>query len=83
MIFVILIVGVGVVAGLVMWRNCAVYAFRTDLIEEIHHCNSEEISQGRSGYDWRWRDFDVVSYDRMMVQFWRPLRSFYRGAFRR
>lgn len=77
----------------VFWRrNNAVYAFRTCLIDEAYCLYTTEIEKvyelrlsgdGGARYpsDWRWREFDSISYEEMVWQPWRALDSFYRGGF--
>jgi hypothetical protein len=74
----------------VLIRNQQVFRFRMNLSRRIFTQGMEEIYdqyQKFGQYDptykyrdnqWRYAEFDAVSYNRMVVQFWRPLRTFYK-----
>ena len=62
-----------------IFRSFAVREYRLNLIDSIHDTNMRELEH-RPPYPehrWRWVEFEAVSSNRMVVQFWRPLDSFY------
>jgi hypothetical protein len=61
----------------VMRRNSRVHAYRMRLLGDLHEAALADIATGRP-WEWRYRAFEAVSYDRMVLTFWRPLTSFYR-----
>lgn len=54
-------------------RNTAVYDFRGKIIEEVFNKTipNEEFEK-------RYKEFNSVSYNKMVFKFWKPLRSFYK-----
>jgi len=58
-------------------RNIMVFNYRMRLIDRISAANKQYQYS-----DWmaRWQLFNTVSYSQMMLQFWRPLASFYDEA---
>lgn len=74
MIFVLLIItAIGVYFGLV--RNSQVAVERLCILGRMRELSTDYA-------DWRERvaDYESVSYDRMVWQFWKPVGSFYEGA---
>ena len=63
-------------AQLVDSRNSRVHKYRKQLVDQIRVAAEDDAMSGRNA-DWRWDVFESVSYDTMIVQFWRPLRTFY------
>lgn len=57
-------------------RNFAVADYRRKILFKIDAACRDDIFSGRE-WQWRFDDYDTVSYDDMMRQFWRPLDSFY------
>lgn len=57
-------------------RNTLVYTYRTNLIHRISESNIEDISDGRP-WHWRYEEYNSISYNEMMLKFWKPLDSFY------
>ena len=57
-------------------RNYRVYECRQGVLAELSRLIQQDRAAGR---DWRrrYQHFGSVSYGRMMVQFWRPVASFY------
>jgi hypothetical protein len=63
-----------IIALLMVWwfrRNERVYHFRMDLIDRIHQANQTV----RGEWEWRYEEFNRVSYDRMFWEFWKPVRA--------
>jgi hypothetical protein len=59
-------------------RNSRVHVYRREMIEHISTVCLREIHSGLSYSEWRWREFDAVSYDAMLWCVWRRLDSFYK-----
>ncbi len=72
-----LLVAVMLVALVMLVRNQCVYRFRMELIDKISTSAQRDIASGN--YDWghRYEVFHSVPYERMVWQFWKPLRAFY------
>ena len=63
----------GILLGVILLiRNHFVYEYRKELLNKISE---------RNGYsaDWEWRydEFEKISYNEMVFKFWKPLTSFY------
>lgn len=68
---------VGVLLGLLLLiRNECVYRYRVALLDTIRDAANSDIDAGRS-WVWRYKAYDAVGYCVMVLQFWRPLHSFY------
>ena len=76
-IYLILLATLLLIALLASRRVDAVYAYRKYLIDAIHERNIRDIDKGIE-YEWRWEYYETVSYDDMMMKFWKPLDSFYK-----
>lgn len=73
-----ILVVIMLVGGFLWFRNYAVYSYRKALINKIHHLNQANIM---ASWEWRYDEFDTISYYEMLLQFWRPLDSFYCEGF--
>lgn len=58
-------------------RNELVYRERTRILHRVSELAQKDISERRD-WEWRYRAMDGVSYHRMMLEFWKPVRSFYK-----
>jgi hypothetical protein len=68
----------GVLASLVyIYRNGAVAKERYRVIEVISELAREDILAGRD-FEWRYREFESISYGYMLFIFFRPVGLFYR-----
>lgn len=65
-----------VVAIVLMIRNDCTYRYRTQLLKRVSEAAQKDIGYGRD-WEWRYEEFNRVTYERMMYTFWKPLRSFY------
>ena len=61
--------------GVFLVRNIRVYRYRSALISQVKPVADADIAAGRP-WKWRYMMFKSISYDRMVLQFWRPLQSF-------
>lgn len=60
---------------LVLWMRLGfVNTYRQELIDSIHACARTEAD---GQWEWRYRVYRSVSFDRMMMQFYKPLSWFY------
>jgi hypothetical protein len=72
----LLLLVLGVVLTL---RNMSVFLYRQRVLERASKLSQIRIDQ-HLGYDGRYyKQFDQVSYYRMVIEFWRPLSSYYKG----
>lgn len=60
-------------------RNTLVFDERMRVLEIVSRRAAEDRAAGLNGL-WRYTALAAVNYDRMMLQFWRPVSSFYRDA---
>jgi len=58
-------------------RNFQVHTYRLELINKISERNLLEIRELKEFSDWRYKEYNKVSYDRMVWMFWKDLDSFY------
>lgn len=73
-------VTLGALSCLILIRNDQVYRYRIGMIEKAGALARADIAAGRFGQWHRhFERLEQVTYDRMMLQFWRPLASFYDG----
>lgn len=56
-----------------MIRTFRVHAFLTSVLEIVSIKGQEDIDAGRN-WEWRYEELDKVSFDSMMVRFWKPLK---------
>jgi len=65
--------------GILIWRNEYVYMKRSQMQVKILKRSHEAIEKGE---EWRkyYIAFDDVSYNDMVLKFWRPAKFFYRGT---
>jgi len=61
-------------------RSNRVYKERIKILAKIFTLNTQDIDNGK-GYDgWRYREFSKISYNRMWLTFWKPIKSFYKNV---
>jgi len=73
------ILAIGILfASISLARNDRVYKEKMRVLDLVHNLSLEDIRSGRD-YQWRYDDFERVSYDMMILMWWRPVKSFYRG----
>lgn len=62
------------VCSLVTVRNALVLRYRTNLLDKV-----STLAESDADGDWEWRfeTLESVSYDEMVLKFWKPLDSFY------
>jgi len=53
-------------------RNGRVYTFRMLLLKKVSDAADVDIKNGRE-WEWRYDVMDTVSYDTMLLNFWKPL----------
>jgi len=67
----------GVLFSLNAWlmlRNHRVGRFRDELIDRVSEAARANLHDGEKSWRWRYDTFGSVSYERMLYQFWKPLR---------
>lgn len=73
----IALLGIMFMCGVLMVRNARVFRYRNRIIDRYHKAWKKDIRAGRDGL-WRCRVYDSVSYNEMVLKFWKPLDSFYK-----
>ena len=73
----IIIIIAGIICCGAVFRNLQVFSYRVNLIHRISDVNMEEINRGLPYSDWRFQEFDTVSYSKQVLIFWKSLDSFY------
>jgi hypothetical protein len=63
-----------------MWRNKSVYEERKKALGIVHDLAVKDIHSNNLNWEWRFRLFDRISYDKMLYEFWRPVKSYFNGA---
>lgn len=58
-------------------RNYQVLRYRLTCLNALHHKASGEAGVGED-WAWRYQAFEQVSYDTMLLTFWKPLDEFYK-----
>lgn len=66
LIILFVLMGVSVYA---LIRNEQVHTYRINIIKRIHDAALEDIRNGNYDYDWRWGEYNDVSYSRMLMSF--------------
>lgn len=61
---------------LLFWRNVCVHRYQMRICRQVSDRAKEDIYAGRP-WEWRYRMLNAVKYETMLLQFWRPLDSFY------
>lgn len=62
-----------------MLRNNAVHETRTEALQVMSNISRNQILMSDFTWEWRYEQFDTLSYDKMMWQFWKRPSSFYEG----
>lgn len=57
-------------------RNNLVYSYRRKVIDIAYDLSIKDIREGKFSSRW-WEILEYVSYDDMLLHFWRPLDSFF------
>lgn len=58
-------------------RTTLVAKYRLKVLNRMHDRYREEINAGNGFTKWRFDEWDKVSFNRMVILFWRPLPSFF------
>lgn len=67
-----------VLSIIILIRNDMVFKYQQRLLEEVSRLAADEINGGIYGHWRRYYEWlDSVSYDEMVIKFWKPLDSFY------
>lgn len=63
-------------------RNISVFNYRSMLLDKVSAKSLAEIdAQEFKNWEARYSEYSQVSYDEMVLKFWKPLRSFYSTDF--
>ena len=57
-------------------RNHAIYFLRLILLKRVSEKAMEDIKNGRD-WEWRYKYMESVTYEKMLYQFWKPLKLKY------
>lgn len=62
-------------------RNYRVYKMTDDMLKKISYASRNDIDKGKN-WIWRYDTYASVSYDKMVLQFWKPLKpeAFYKNT---
>jgi alkyl hydroperoxide reductase subunit AhpC len=77
-VVVVSLVAIFVLMFAALGRNDAVLAESLRVLDAIQSLNRQDIEQGKP-CEWRYAEFRKVSYERMLLEFWKPVSSFYRN----
>jgi len=67
----------GIICGVGwLYRNIKVYKEQIRVLHIVEKLAQRDIEYGRV-WGWRYDDYYKVSYDKMCIQFWKPVGSFY------
>lgn len=73
---VVLAVACAVAAIMFLVRSQRVLTYKLDLIDRISDVSCSQVLNGME-WEWRFEEFNSVSYYKMLFVFWKPLGSFY------
>ena len=73
----IIIIIAGIICCGAVFRNLQVFSYRVNLIHNISKASMAEINKGLPYSNWRFQEFDTVSYNKQVLMFWKSLDSFY------
>lgn len=76
---VILPLAVMIASMMLLFRNGRVYRYRVRLLHRVSAAARRDIGEGLE-WEWRYDMLESVSYESMVLKFWRPLSSFYDEA---
>ncbi len=78
MVIVVIVLASALILFLVyfMYRNYLVYKYRGGLIDQMFEAGYKDIECGKD-YSWRIKEYNKVSYYKMVFEFRKPLDSFY------
>ena len=65
-----------VLSCVLLRRNNQVCEYRLTLLKAVSQKAQEDIYAGRE-WKWRYDQFEAVSYNKMWLNWWEPLESFY------
>lgn len=73
-----LMAGILIVVVLLFYRNGSVRRERDRVMDEVFRLCAEDIEKGFP-YEWRLKALEETGYVKMVVMFWKPVKSFFRG----
>ena len=60
-------------------RNYQVYKEQLRVIDVIHGLSNLDIDRG-DDWEWRYDEFNAMSYNKMLLEFWKPVSSFFANS---
>jgi len=79
----ITVIGIGtlIVCCVLLIRNELVYREQMRVLAIVSQKTQEDIKNNiyEPDFLWRYREFEKVTYDKMLYQFWKPIKSFYKN----
>ena len=63
----------------IIFRAIMVYEERTKILNAIWKLNKKDIENGNE-WKWRYKLFDKISFDKMLYEYWTPVKSFYKDS---
>ena len=75
---IVLIIGLIMILGCfgALYRNSVVFKYRGEILRKMSIASKKDIKNGKE-WDWRHDVWDTITYNQMMVKFWKPIDSFY------
>lgn len=70
----LVVLGVVLLISIISYRNTKILHFRLALLNTLSNLNQYDIGKGLHPADWRYQEFDSVTYDEMLLKFWIPLK---------
>lgn len=58
-------------------RNAKVYDYRMKLLDRVSDVARRDIDAGILDWRWRYEELEDVEYFKHVLQFWKPIDSFY------
>jgi hypothetical protein len=64
---------------MILIRNKFVLDESLRILDLINELATDDINNGR---EWKWRflKFEEISYEKMLLTFWKPIKSFYKDS---
>ena len=70
-------IGGAVFSLFMLLRNQRVFEERMRILEMIRETTERMINSGIGNWERLYKDFDSISHEKMLYQFWKPVKSFY------
>lgn len=60
-----------------LYRNHEVYKERQHILNKIKNFSKIDILESRN-WEWRYKEYEKISYEEMLYKFWIPVKDFYK-----